>query len=136
MHDRVADERELEDVGPIDPGVLGQPGDERLERRPYGPGHLARALGMEHRVGHAAHQVLAEPDLRVHHARRGEHLAVGQADQVAGERRRPDVHRHPEHVLVVARPDRGDRALLVDGDGHGVVASGQRRLESADDVQV
>ncbi len=60
------------------PASLGEPGDERLERGADRPGHLARALRMEHRVRDAAHEVLAEPDLRVHHARAGEHGAVDE----------------------------------------------------------
>ena len=43
-------------------------GDQPVERLADGRGHLAGALGIHHRVGDAAHQVLAEADLRVHHA--------------------------------------------------------------------
>src|SRR3990172_3607505 len=39
---------------------------------PQGAGHLAGAPGVHHRVRDAAHEVLAEADLRVHHPVRGE----------------------------------------------------------------
>ena len=76
----------------------------------HGAGHLDRAAVVEHRVRHAAHEVLAEPDLRVHHAVGGEDLAVGEIREVAGDRRRPDVERDAERPIVKAGPDAGDGA--------------------------
>ena len=68
-------------------------------------GHLAGTLGMHHRVRDAAHEVLAEADLRVHHAVAGEDRAVGEVGEVAGDRRRADVDRDAVGRLVEARPD-------------------------------
>ena len=83
------------------------------ERRAAGPpsasrtarGHLPGAALVEHRVRDAAHQVLAEADLRVHHAVGGEDLAVGEVGEVAGDRRRADVERDAERPVVEPRPD-------------------------------
>ena len=82
-----------------------------------GRGHLARAAVVHHRVADPAHQVLAEPDLRVHHAGAGEDRAVAEVREVAGDRRRADVDRDAERPVVEARPDAGDRAPVVDRDG-------------------
>ena len=90
-----------------DAGLVGQPGDELGQRAADGPGHLAGALGMHHRVRDPAHEVLAEADLRVHHAARGEDRAVGEVGQVAGDRRRADVDRDAEGPVVEAGPDAG-----------------------------
>ena len=75
------------------PACVGERGDQPVERLADGRGHLAGALGMHHRVRDAAHQVLAEADLRVHHAGAGEDLAVGQVGEMAGDRGRADVDR-------------------------------------------
>ena len=92
-------------VDPLDAGPHRQRGDQPVERLAHGGGHLAGALGMHHRVRDAAHQVLAEPDLRVHHAVAGEDRAVGQVGEVAGDRRRADVDGDAVGRLVEARPD-------------------------------
>ena len=56
---------------------------------------LLLGAGVHHHVRDAAHQVLAEADLRVHLAGRGEHLAAEEIAEVAGDRGRADVERDP-----------------------------------------
>ena len=90
------------------PARIASEAIEPVERLADGRGHLAGALGMHHRVRDAAHQVLAEADLRVHHAVAGEDGAVGQVGEVAGDRRRADVDRDAVGRLVEARPDADD----------------------------
>ena len=136
VHDRVADDRELEDLDALDAGTHRQRGDQAVERLAHRDGHLAGALGMHHRVRDAAHQVLAEADLRVHDAVAGEDRAVGQVGQVAGDRRRADVDRDAVRRLVEARPDRDDLTAVVDRDGHAVLPGLERGLEGADDLEV
>ena len=58
---------------------------------------------VHHHVGHAAHQVLAEADLRVHRAGRRQHLAARQVAQVPGDGRRAHVERDAERRVVEAR---------------------------------
>ena len=86
------------------------PRDEARDRLADGAGHRLGAALVEHRVRDAAHQVLAEPDLRVHHAVRGEDLAVGEIREVPGDRRRADVQRDAERPIVQPGPDAGDDA--------------------------
>ena len=109
VHDRVADEDELEDLVAAGTGGRDQPADQPVERLADGPGHLAGAFAMHHRVRDAAHQVLAEADLRVHDPRRGLDRAGGEVGQVAGDRRRADVDGDPQGTVVEAGPDRGSR---------------------------
>ena len=61
---------------------------------------------VEHHVGDAAHEILAEADLRVHLARGGEHFAGSEVAEVAGDRRRADVERDPVRAVVKARARR------------------------------
>ena len=119
-----------------DAGLQPERRDQPVQRRPDGRRHLGRALGMHHRVAHPAHQVLAEADLRVHHAVAGEDRAVGEVREVAGDRRRADVDRDAVRPVVEAGPDRDDLAPVVDRDGHRVVALLERRLERPDDAEV
>ena len=136
MHDRVADDRDVEDLVAADAGVHRELGDQPVERLADGDRHLGRPLGMHHRVAHAAHQVLAEADLRVHHAVAGEDRAVGEVREVAGDRRRADVDRDAERPVVEAGPDRDDLGAVMDRHRHGVVALLERGLERADDAEV
>ena len=117
MHDRVADDRELEDLVALDARAHRQLGDEAVQRLADRGGHLAGALGMHHRVGDPAHQVLAEPDLRVHHAVAREDGAVREVGEVAGDRRRADVDRDAVRLVVEARPDPRHGPAVVDRDG-------------------
>jgi hypothetical protein len=75
VHDRVADEHDFEHAVARVAGALEQLADELVERGTHGLGQLAIAAGVHHHVRDPAHQVLAEPDLRVHPSGAGEHLA-------------------------------------------------------------
>ena len=118
------------------PALLASRASSPVERQADGLGHLHGALGMHHRVRDAAHEVLAESDLRVHDAGTGEDRAVGQVREVAGDRRRTDVDRDPVDRVVEAGPDRDDVAPAVDGDGDRVLAGLERRLEGLHDLEV
>jgi hypothetical protein len=91
---------------------------------------------VEHHVRDAAHEVLAEPDLRVHHAGTREDLTVDEVDEVTGDRRGPDVDRDAERSIVETGPDRDDVPATVHCDRDPVRAGGQRRLKPADDREV
>jgi hypothetical protein len=67
MHHRVADEDRLDD-GAGDPASAPPAAASALIASRTAFGHLGVAAGVHHRIGHAAHQVLAKADLRVHHA--------------------------------------------------------------------
>ena len=136
MHDRVADERKLEDVGRLDPGLAREFGGERRERIADRLGHLHRAARIHHRVGDAAHQVLAEADLRVHHARGGGEFAALEVAQVRGDRGGTDVHRHAESLVVKAGPQRDDLRLAVHGGRDFPRALAQERLQPAEEGRI
>ena len=107
------------------PARRASPAIERIERLAHDPGHLLGALGMHHHVRDPAHQVLAEADLGVHQAVRGEDRAVRQVGQVAGDRGRADVDRDPVGAVVEARPDGRHLVAVVDRHRHPVVAARQ-----------
>ena len=136
VHDRVADQSDLVDVHRFEAGLVGEAKHERPQGRSHGAGHLERATFVHHRVRDAAHEVLAEADLRVHDARRGQHRAVAEVGEMAGDRRRADVDGDAVRLLVEARPDRRHVPPVVDRDGDRIAALLERRLERADDVEV
>ncbi len=109
VHDRVADEHDLEhEVAPA-PCRLDQLAGELVDRPPHDGRQLTLAAGVHHHVRHPAHQVLAEADLRVHPPGRRQHLARAEVAQVAGDRRRPDVDGDAVGGVDVARPHGDDR---------------------------
>ena len=91
VHDRVADHGHLDDavraIAASARDVADQPSTRLAHRR----GQLAVAAGVHHDVGDPAHQVLAEADLRVHHAGRGQHLAGDEVGEMGGDGGRADV---------------------------------------------
>jgi len=68
MHDRIADQCHLEDVIDGNPGLACDFGCKGVEGAVDRFGHLLRTTRIHHRVGHAAHQVFTEADLRIHRA--------------------------------------------------------------------
>ena len=109
MHDRVADEDDLEDEVAPAPRRFDQLAGELVDRPPHDRCQLALAAGVHHHVRHPAHQVLAEADLRVHPPGRRQHLAGAEVAEVSGDRRRPDVDRDAEGGVDVSRPHGDDR---------------------------
>ena len=61
---------ELQDVGRLGVDLRAQVGDQLVDARANHLGQLRLRAGVHHHVRDAAHQVLAEPDLRVHRAAR------------------------------------------------------------------
>ena len=132
MHDRIADRGHLDDPLARDPGRLGDAADETVDGLADDGGHLAVAAGMEHHVGDPAHQVLAEADLRVHHARRSQHLAAGEVAKMRGNRGRADVDGDAERLLDQARPDR-DEIATAHGNRDLPAAGAQGLLQRGED---
>jgi hypothetical protein len=71
VHDRIADQRHLDDVLAGNSGLGRRLADERVDSLAHDARQLGGAVRVHHRVGDAAHQVLAETDLRVHRPDRG-----------------------------------------------------------------
>ena len=106
MHDGIADQRRLEDVLVRNARLARHVGREPAQRLAHRRGHQRGAARIHHRIGDAAHQILAEADLRIHDARRGDDLAAAQIAQVRGDRGRADIDRKAVDELVQAGPDR------------------------------
>ena len=126
VHDRVADDGHLEEVGYRDLGLARHVSGEAIEGATHRLGHLLRAPRVHHRVRDAAHQILAEADLRVHEAAGGDDLTGFQVAQVSGDGGGADIDREPVDVLVQARPDGDDLLAAVHrgGDLPGPLAQG------------
>ena len=105
-------------------------------RGPHRGGHLPLPARVHHHVRDPAHEVLAEADLRVHGARRRNHLARSEVADMRRDRRRADVDGRPVHPVLQARPHRDDVAVAVDRRGDAPVAGTQRRLERLQHFEV
>ena len=130
MHDRVADQRHLENVVTRHSRGFRELGCELGQAAAHDAGQLLLRPGIHHHVRDPTHQVLAEADLRVHLACRRENLAARQVAQVTGDGRRADVEGDPEHRLVEPGPDTGDHGAVVNGDGDAPAPRPQRLLEA------
>ena len=106
------------------------------ERFAHRRGHQRGAARIHHRIGHAAHQILAEADLRIHDARGGDDLAARQIAQVRRDRGRADVDREAEGPLVQSRPDADDLLLGVHRHGDLPGSGAQRRLQHLQHGQI
>ena len=136
MHDRVADEHQLQHVLRVGLGLGAQLAHQRVQGGAHGRGHLRLAARVHHRVGHPRHQILAEADLRVHHPRRGQHLAGRHVAQMRRDRGRADVDRDAQERVVEARPAGGDPLALVDGHRDLPLALAQRLLQLPQRAQI
>ncbi len=95
MHDRVADEDRIENVGTVDLALGADLVDQLVERLAHGLGHALAAIGVHHHVGDPAHQVFAEADLRIGCARGGQRAARQKRRQMHGDGGRADVAGNP-----------------------------------------
>ena len=129
MHDRIADEGRFEDVLRRHARLPRDVGGEVVDRGAHEVGQLLLAAGVHHHPRHAAHQVLAEADLRIHRAGGRHDLAARQVAQVRGDRRRAHVDGDAVHALAEARPHGDDLAAAVHGHRHLPAALAQRRLQ-------
>ena len=95
MHDRIADEGDLEDLAQADTRFLGDIDCQSIQRLAHGLGHLGIAAGIHHHIADPAHQILAESDLGIHQPGRGDDLAA----------------RH--HYGFLAKGERGEKLAYV-----------------------
>ena len=103
VHDRIADQRDLDDLLAGNPGLGRRLADQRVDGLAHDARHLGGAVRVHHRIGHAAHQVLAEADLRVHRTDRGEDRAARKIAEIGGDGGRADVDRDSIGVHGEAR---------------------------------
>jgi len=128
MHDRVADQRRFEDVLVRNARLSRHVHCEPAQRFAYRYSHQRGAARIHHRVGDAAHQILAEADLRVHDTRGRDDLAAAQITQVRGDRRGTDVDCEAVGTLMQAGPDPDDLLGRVDRHGDLPRSGAQGRL--------
>ena len=131
VHHRVPGDGDLEHVGGVHPGRRRRLGGELVEGLAYRAGHLRRPVLVHHREGDAAHEVLPEPDLRVHPAEGGDDLAGEKVAEVNCEGRRPDVHREPVDPVAVAGPDVDEPPSVAHERRRPVAARLEGRVEPA-----
>ena len=136
MHDRVADQREREDVLRYRARFARHIACKVGQRRADGERHLLRAARVHHRVGDAAHEVFAEADLRVHHPGGRHHFAGREVAKMRGDGRRTHIDRHAERPLVEARPQADDLAPRLHRCRHLPLACPQRRLQRSQHTEL
>ena len=129
MHDRVAYDRQAEDVPQVDARLCSGAGHKLVDGPAHLAGHFSAAFGVHHGVRDPAHQILAEADLRIHHAVRAEHVAAAEVAEMGSNGGRSDVDRHTVDELLEAGPQSEDFRILVHGDRHRPLAGAQQVLE-------
>ena len=101
--------------------------------RAHGARQLLVAAGVHHHIGDAAHQILAEADLRVHRAdARRATSPVCEIAEMRGDRGRADVEGDAERAVGEARHRRATiSSALAHRDGDLPLARAQRLLQAA-----
>ena len=136
VHDRIADQRDFQNLFRRGTALLRRLAQQIPHRGAHRGGHLPLSAGVHHHVRDPAHQVLAEPDLRVHGAGRRHHLARREVADVGRDRRRTDVHGRAVHPVLQAGPRGDDVAVAVHRDGDAPVTGTQSGLESLQHLEV
>ena len=141
MHDRIADEDGIQDVAALHVAFGADLVDQAGNRLAHGDRHAFAAVRVHHDVGDAAHQILAEADLRVRRTGGGRDAAGQQRNQMHGDRGRADVAGEPIGLVLEARPQRDDAryvavGVLVDRGGGGPVALAQYALHLRHEVEI
>ena len=130
VHDRVADQHDVDDAI-----ARAGRGDELIEHVAQTGADRGRelvgALLVHHHVRDAAHQILAEADLRVHDPGRRDDLTGREIAEVPGDGRRADIDRHAVRGVDEAGPHRVHPVAAVHGDGDGARAAASAGCNAA-----
>ena len=84
--------------------------EQAPDRDTHRRGHLPFAAGVHHHVRDAAHEVLSEPDLRIHRAGRGDDSPDESSHRCAAMVVEPTSTPPPVCLVPEARPDPDDVA--------------------------
>ena len=142
MHHRIADKHQFINRLRVRLGLHADRLDQGIQCGADGGGHFTVAAGVHHRITDAAHQILAKPDLRVHHARRGQNRPGVQIAQMRRDGGGAKVDGKAEDFpLVIPRPDVQQAIAriviaFVQGDGDFPCALAQRGLQAAHQAQL
>ena len=87
-------------------------------------------------VGDTAHQILAEANLRVHRAGRGEDIAGHHVAQMRRHGGRADIDGDTGHAFLQARPDADHLMAVAKGNRYLPVAGTKHRLKLLQDMKI
>ena len=132
MHDGVAGERDVQDFVGSSTGRTCRLCDDLVEGAPDRGRQFRVSAGMHHDIRDPAHQILAEPDLRVHHPRRCHDLAARQIAEMGRDRGRADVDREAQRSLVKSRPETDESAVAANRGGDLPAPAPQARLQRSE----
>ncbi len=117
MHRRVTNDCQLDHVLAVDLRLTRQRSDQ-IGQRPLHRGcQFRRRALILLQIRDPAHQVFTKPDLRVHHAGRGQHLAGIEGAEVACDGGSAHIDRDPVDPVLEPGPDSDRLAALPHGDG-------------------
>ena len=128
VHDRVGDHGDVENILDRDPGRPGGAAGKLIEGVAHDLGHGHVTALVHHHVGHAAHQVFAEADLRIHHIGGGDNLAGTHVAKLSGDRGRAEIDGETIDFLLDPGPYGNDFLELVNRDRDLAPGTGECRL--------
>ena len=141
VHRRVADQGRLDDVVAVDARLRGHGAGEIADRALHRGGERGRLAFVLLQVRDAAHQILAEPDLRIHHAAACDHLAGVEVAEVSSDGRGAHVDRETVHAFLEPGPHRDEVTAFA--HRHGAIpvaavglAGAHRGGQSLEEAQV
>ena len=87
VHDWIAHDGDIDNVRSVNGGELTQLGGDLIQRSANSLCQFDLAAWVHHHVTDPAHQILAEPNLRIHLASGGKHFAGCEVDEMASDGR-------------------------------------------------
>ena len=130
MHHRVADDRKFQDFVGGNATLRGRVGGKRGKRLAHHRRRFVAIIRVELNIGKPAHHVLAETDLRVHDAGRGNDLAGGEIGKMGGNGRGTEIDRQAKDAVAKAGPEGHQPGVVADrhGDRIAAIPQGPRQL--------
>ena len=136
MHDRIADQNDLDNIVNHKASLFGGPGNQFLESVDDSGRHLQMATWIHDPIRHPAHQILAKTDLRVHRAGRCQHIAGDHVAQMRRHGGRANINGNADNLFLQPRPDADDVAAVTKRHRHLPVAGPKNRLQLLQDMKV
>ena len=129
MHDRIRHKHQIDNGRWFYVCELRNLFDQFTQCLTNNPGQFSSLIGMHHDVGHATHQIFAEPNLRIHQTRAGNDFTTGQITEIRGNGRRTNIKRYAIESVPESCPNSDQFPAIPKRNGNEPVLLPQDMLQ-------